>query len=196
MELSLRGERLSAKLRAGLLFLRRDLQSHKLILEGDLFREYIAAAPQWLKSAFCLIEFSEKVDRFGLTGFFIDTGWWQVEETEKALSFAGAAGAREVYKLARESFSAGLDADLMDRSLLMSITRDSLHKLLVAHESEVDEWLVVLSRYGSIVGVEHLDKIIEQSLVRTLPYFKAKVVSPYSVRGSVKDSVRDGVKAS
>lgn len=153
-----RGGILRRKLSERLLFLRRDLRMHRLIIEGDLFREYLAAAPGWLSANYCLNDMVNRVKAFGFNGYFIDTGWWQLEAVESALAAIGADSALQLFKGARANFDNGLDPDIGAGSIFVegmagvhSFCQSIVEKLqsfLVLYEDAIEDWLKLMDTYS------------------------------------------------
>lgn len=186
------GEELCAKVNSRLLFLRRDLQMHRLILEGDLFREYLAAAPKWLRAAYCLNDMVKRIKIFGFSGYFLDTGWWQLQAVEQSLIAVGAEGALNIFSLAKNNFEVGLDPDVSISSIVYAGTNSKdafcnecmqyLFALLEQEEKGVSDWLKLMDEYAQkvksgtgIAGVDNGEWTFGESVVfEVMP-------SPYSM---------------
>lgn len=175
------GEELCAKVNSRLIYLRRDLQMHRLILEGDLFREYLAAAPKWLRASYCLGDMVKRVKSFGFAGYFLDTGWWQLQAVEQSLVAVGAEGALNVFNRAKSNFDVGLDTDLSTESFCFECMQ-YLYALLEQEEKGVSDWLKLMDEYAqkvksgtSIVSVSNGDWTFGESVLFDV------MPSPYSM---------------
>ncbi|HMY54485.1 MAG TPA: hypothetical protein PK671_16095 [Candidatus Obscuribacter sp.] len=174
------GRRLADKLYRRLVFLRRDLQMHPAIVESDLFREYLACAAPWLRASYCLMDLIERVKNFGLTGFFLDTGWWQQYETTEALALVGAE-VREQFELSRQSFDAGLDPDVgLDKERFCQSILEALCLHLSSESEAAYDWLVLMNRYGALGSPADSGTAISPDV--NVVMARGSAISPYGVQ--------------
>jgi len=174
------GRRLADKLFRRLVLLRRDLKMHRSIVESDLFREYLACAAPWLRASFCLMDLLERVKNFGLTGFFLDTGWWQQYETTEALTLVDAE-VREQFELSRQTFDAGLDPDVgLNKERFCQSVLDALCLYLSRESEAAYDWLVLMNRYGAL-GSPSEAGAVSGADANMVPE-RASAISPYGVQ--------------